>query len=434
MISKELPKVLVVGINAWREDGTAHTLMDIFRCWDPARLALIYTRADLPNSEVCNNYFQISESSILSNIHKPWVKTGRTVKNAIALSNDIEAEKEHERYTVAHKKNFAFLPLLREILWKLGGWKSPQLKQFVKDFQPDIIFIPIYPVAYMGRIQKYISKLTKKPTVCYLADDNYSYDSCKSLWHYIHRMWLRKHVGPLARNCKQMFVIVDKEKEDTDKRFGTDSLILTKGIDFSNLEYSIHKLNTPLKFVYTGNLLIGRDNTLSLVAKALNKINQEKGKILAELFIYSQTTPTEKMREMLDNGSSHFCGKISREEVKKVQENADVVIFAEGLVGRDANAAKLSFSTKITDYMGAGKCILAIGKEDIAPIEYFKKYNAALIAHTYEEIEDIILKVIDNPNIIQDYGIKAFNTAKKNHDKDLLNKRFIDAFKLISEN
>ena len=40
----KLPKVLVIGINAWREDGTAHTLMDIFRCWDSERIALVYTR------------------------------------------------------------------------------------------------------------------------------------------------------------------------------------------------------------------------------------------------------------------------------------------------------------------------------------------------------------------------------------------------------
>ena len=39
----KLPKVLVIGINAWREDGTAHTLMDIFRCWDSERIALVYT-------------------------------------------------------------------------------------------------------------------------------------------------------------------------------------------------------------------------------------------------------------------------------------------------------------------------------------------------------------------------------------------------------
>ena len=78
---KKLPKVLVIGINAWREDGTAHTLMDIFRCWNPERVALIYARADMPNTEVCHRYFQISESQMIRSVLKPWIKVGRVVEN-----------------------------------------------------------------------------------------------------------------------------------------------------------------------------------------------------------------------------------------------------------------------------------------------------------------------------------------------------------------
>ena len=76
---RELPKVLVVGINAWREDGTAHTLMDIFRCWDPEKVALVYSRADLPNTDVCKHFFQISESEVMKSVVKPWMKVGREV-------------------------------------------------------------------------------------------------------------------------------------------------------------------------------------------------------------------------------------------------------------------------------------------------------------------------------------------------------------------
>lgn len=332
----QLPKVLVIGINAWREDGTAHTLMDIFQCWDPERVALVYTRADLPNTKVCSRYFQISESQIIQSIIKPWKRVGKVVANTPVV-NIGEVEKEHTRYTLAHKRNSSLLPLIRELVWKFGHWKTSELKKFVKDFEPDIIFIPIYPVVYMGRIQEYIAKITGKPTVCYLADDNYSYDSCSDLCSYIHRFWLRRHVGPIARKCNDMFVIVEKEKEDTDTRFGTNSKILTKSIDFSNKSFQHKQLNNPLKFVYTGSMVIGRDKTLALVADAINEVNSRCGEIKAELYIYSQTEPNEAIRKRLDNKSSHFCGRIDRSEVVKVQQNADVVIFAEALEGKEAN-------------------------------------------------------------------------------------------------
>ena len=297
--------------------------MDIFRCWDSERLALIYSRADLPNTRVCGRYFQISESQVLHSVFKPWVKVGREVTNSQSNAEGVILS-EHARYSKAHKKYTTLLLLLREFVWKLGHWKSPALKKFVEEFNPDIVFVPIYPTVYMGWIQKYIIRLTGKPTVCYLADDNYSYDSCNGILSYLHRFWLRQQVGPLARSCKEMFVIVEKEKEDTDKRFGTDSVILTKSIDFSGKEYQSHKPNEPLKFVYTGSMIIGRDKTLSLVADAINKINEDKGGKKAEFFIYSQTEPSDEILSHINNGDSHFCGMVGREVVQKVQQEAHV--------------------------------------------------------------------------------------------------------------
>lgn len=430
--SNKLPKVLVVGINAWREDGTAHTLMDIFRCWDPERLALVYTRADLPNTEVCHRYFQISESQVLKSVLKPWMKVGREVKNTPSKSG-AEISAEHARYASAHKKSSSLLPLVREIVWKIGHWKTPALRKFVQDFNPDIVFVPIYPTVYMGWIQKYIIKLTGKPTVCYLADDNYSYDSCNGLLSYLHRFWLRQQVGPLARGSKQMFVIVDKEKEDTDSRFGTNSVILTKSLDFSGKNYQHREPNKPLKFVYTGSMVIGRDKTLALLANAINNANEEAGCIKAELYIYSQTEPKDDIFARINRVASHFCGQISRDEVQNVQREADVVVFAEALSGKESNAAKLSFSTKITDYLSNGKCILAIGKNDIAPIDYFRRNDSALIATSAEEIEKRVREIIYKPELTDKYGRKAFECAVRNHEKGMMNERFINTMKKAVE-
>lgn len=419
---RDLPKVLIVDVNAWREDAASHTLLDIFRCWDSEKLALVYTSSELPYNEHCHKYFQIGESQIIRSVIKPWMKVGREVENT-AKSNDAAARAERERSKNVHKRQPKWIRLAREVVWKLGGWKTPALKKFVKDFDPDIVFVPIFPYAYMGRIQKYVSTMANKPTVCYLADDNYSYESCHNIYDYLQRFWTRQYVGPLARKSNQMFVIVDKEKEDTDSRFGTDSVILTKSIDFSNRQFEKHAVNMPLRFVYTGSMVIGRDKTLAVVADAINKANENGVK--AELYIYSQTEPSDEVRSHIDNGASHFCGKVPHQEVKRIQEEADVVVFAESLIGKDANAAKLSFSTKITDYISNGKCVLAIGKDYIAPIDYFQHNDAAIIAHTNEEIFEKVALIVNNPALVDEYGEKAFNCAVRNHEKGMMTERFI---------
>ena len=423
MDKRDLPKVLIVDVNAWREDAAAHTLLDIFRCWDPDKLALVYTSSELPYNEHCHKYFQVGESQIIRSVVKPWMKVGREVENT-AKSNDAAALAERERSKNVHKRQPKWIRLAREVVWKLGGWKTPALKKFVEDFDPDIVFVPIFPYAYMGRIQEYVNKIAKKPTVCYLADDNYTYESCHNVFDYIQRFWTRQYVGPLARKSNQMFVIVDKEKEDTDSRFGTDSVILTKSIDFTGKSYQHREPNKPLKFVYTGSMVIGRDKTLAVVADAINKANENGVK--AEMYIYSQTEPSDEIRSHIDCGAAHFCGSVPHQEVKRIQEEADVVVFAESLIGKDANAAKLSFSTKITDYVSNGKCVLAIGKEYIAPIDYFHRNDAAIIAHTNEEIFEKVKMIVENPALVDEYGEKAFNCAVRNHEKGMMTERFIN--------
>ena len=77
----------------------------------------------------------------------------------------------------------------------------------------------------------------------------------------------------------------------------------------------------------------------------------------------------------------------------------------------------LSFSTKITDYLKSGKCIFAIGDKDIAPIDYFARYDSAITATSYEEISQKLKLLTENQNLILEYGQKAFECGKQNHDK-----------------
>ena len=417
-----LPRVLVVGINPWRKDGTAHTLMQIFSCWDASRLALLYTKSGLPYTNTASRFFQISENLLLKNLLKPWRQIGQEVQSTEVVDKGLTREEE-QRYAKAHKHHSMVLTLCREFVWLLGHWRGKALKNFLKDFTPDILFIPIYPTVYMGWIQRYVIKKTQKPFVCYLADDNYSYDSCSSLLSYVHRFWLRKNVKWLSTHCNQMYVIVEKEKEDTDKRFGTDSIILTKSIDFSTRPFIEHPLNHPIRFVYTGSLIIGRDKTLALIADAINAINNDEVK--AELDIYSKDEPVADIMARLNRGASHHRGFIPRSEVDRVQREADVVVFAEALEGKAANIAKLSFSTKITDYLANGKCIFAVGCDYIAPIDYFGRNDSAIIATSIDQILEKIRFIIENPFIIAEYGHKAYDCAVLNHEKLMIDNRFI---------
>ncbi|MDO5309836.1 MAG: hypothetical protein Q4G03_10170 [Planctomycetia bacterium] len=423
-----VPKVLIATISAWRGEPSLHTLMNVFSCWDPEKIAVVYTRADLPQTDRAARFFQISESAVLRSVFRPWRKVGKETPALNAEQPSAEAVAERQRYAKSGLSRTRFLNTCREIVWLLGRWKSPKLRQFVDSFEPDLLFFPLYPTIYMGRLQQYLAKMTGKPFVCYMFDDNYSYASCKSPIAYIHRFFLRRKIRWLCKNCRELFVIVDKQKEEVDSLFGVNSHILTKGVRVDPT-LADRPVKRPLRFVYTGNLLIGRGESLALVADQLNELNTLAGRELATLEIYSGTQLPEELDKRLNRGSVRRCGFVPRSEVARIQCEADVALFVEALEGRKVNTARLSFSTKITDYLGNGKCILAVGKESFAPLAYFRKYDAALTACSAQELRAVLTELLERPEIVLEYQKKALRCAKLNHDKDMMDERFLSVMR-----
>lgn len=421
-MNERLPKVLVISITVWRDDSPIRTLPELFSCWDRDKVAQIYTRAGLPDNSICDRYFRIDENSVMKSVFKRKTVTGKVVENQQNHKSDSASEQasvdaENARYAAAHRKHSWFMTLMREAVWRFGKWKSRELDDFVRDFDPDVIFVPIYPFYYMERIQTYLIKKYKKPVVCFIADDNYTYLPCKgNPLSYLHRFMLRRYVRREIPLCDEFFVMTPMAKREYDKLFNVDSRLLTKAIDFDKTEYKPKKAASPIKMVYTGKLVIGRDMAMVEIARALREINKDKIRI--ELDIYAPDKPSKEVIEALNVPGCRLCDGVPKDKVAAIQENADVLVFAESLSKKYRYAARLSFSTKITDYFSAGRCIFALGSDEIAPIDYLKSEDAAVVVTDYKDIESALRRLCDNPELIEEYGKKAYECGKRCHSRD----------------
>lgn len=79
-MTNPLPKVLVASTNAWRDNTGISTLIELFKVWDPDRLAQVYTRSALPKTAVCRRFFQISESAVVRSLLRRSTVTGNRWK------------------------------------------------------------------------------------------------------------------------------------------------------------------------------------------------------------------------------------------------------------------------------------------------------------------------------------------------------------------
>jgi hypothetical protein len=327
-----------------------------------------------------------------------------------------EAEEENhdltvhnERYKKLQGKRFYPLLLSRELVWKLGKWKSKEFDTFIDSFKPDIILHSMEGYIHLNRITQYAIKRSGAKAIGYIWDDNFTYKQHTDLGYKIYRYFQRKSLKRLATLTQAFFAISPKTKKEADEFFNINSILLTKPLNTTPV-FSKSEFNKPLKMLYTGNLLIGRDKSLQKVSNALNEINKEDTKIVLD--VYTGTFLDDKSKSSICSPFCRIHEPISQQEVLKLQKEADILLFLEDIDGKDAKVARLSFSTKITDYLSSGKCILAVGNSDIAPIEYFKENDCALVASNKEEIVKALSLDEETLNY---YAKNAIDCGIKNH-------------------
>lgn len=415
-------KILVITVPSWNSKVGANSWATLLKGHNPENIASIYIRDELPDSKVCSRYFNISENKIIKSILNRKIKTGSEILVGTQPDHvDEDLQIHNERYVKMKKKRRYSMLLARELIWKAGRWHTPELDSFLDSFKPDIILHSMDGYIHLNRIIQYAIKRTHAAAVGYIWDDNFTYKQSSDLGYKIYRFFQRSSLKNLRNLTDDFFAISPFTKKEADEFFDIDCHLLTKPLLSEPVTQKFNG-SYPLKMLYTGSLIIGRDRSLQRLSDALKKIN--KGQCLVEVDIYTQTALSDDVLANIQNEYCHIHKPITQEEALQKQNEADILLFLEDIDGKDANIARLSFSTKITDYLSTGKCIFAIGNKGTAPMQYFVENDAAVVCGNDVEIASNLEKLCNDWAMIDEYAQKATFSAKNNHNPEHILKVF----------
>lgn len=428
MSEKVYPRVLVSTVGQWSDVG-ADTWSMLLSKYDKSKIASLYLRAIKSKSPCCNRYYHIYEERVMKSITHPKMPTGEAyfydaaVEDAKMDSSDIQ-QREKERYAKYSQKKNLFTTMAREFVWLLGNWKSKEFKQFIDDFNPEVLVFPIESYIHLNRINKYIIKKKHPKVIGFFNDDNFTFKQNKELGYKLHRLWLRQSVKWLVRHCDTVFAVCPKMKRECDKEFGINSIVLSKPM-VCETEFAPYQPHAPIRLLYAGKLYINRDKTIISIAKAIKKINENGVKVVMDVFSGSALTQ-ETINDIECSPASHFRGEIPYSQVFEEMKQSDVLLFVEDL-SKENLAARLSFSTKITDLFGSGKCTWAIGNGDLGPVEYIKEKDAGFVSTSVDEIYSTLTSIVEQPEMISRFARKGYECGQKYHNVDNLAEVFEDA-------
>ena len=401
--------ILIISMNPLDNNlNNGKTLVSFFKKYRKKNLAQLYFSEMLPNSNVCDNYFKISDKDML------WYRFNRApICGSRVMDNNDYIKEKVKQSEVANIKKTDLIRLFREFVWD-DSWKSQRLFEWLDDFNPQIIFFVAGDVVYSHKICLYIRRKYNTKLAVFVTDDYILPRNTISLFWWVRRNYVLKYMRRTVKIADLFITISEDMRQTYYNLFQKDSFVAANLSESMKIDGNITPKRNYIEIVYTGGLHLGRDKSLKRLAIALQNINS-KYNITTKLKIYSAQKLSEKQKKYLtiDNVSS-FEGLVEGDALKKVLNNADFLVHVESFKKKYRDSTRLSLSTKIPEYLSVGKPIIAIGPQEIASMRYLR--DVAIYINTPKELEIILSPILlGKEDSLNKYGKLAEQKYNKNH-------------------
>jgi glycosyltransferase involved in cell wall biosynthesis len=424
------PRVLVISNNCFSyTSSNGRTLGNFFINWDKDSLSQFYIQSEMPSSDICNNYYRITDIEILKSLFT-FRQYGRILKEDDIVSNTekTRTDKGLERIIKTSKmRRTPLLQLSRNLLWYSGRWKTIRFNNWLSSFNPEAIILQAGDSIFMYDIALHLSIQFNIPLIIYNSEDHYFKDrgSISPIFH-IYRRFLKKRFDKLMANTEYIVYISDMLKDDFDKIFNVPGeAIYTASTIFSGYT---EKNNNPPMISYLGNIGFKRWKSLIEIGKAIQSINNDY-----YIDIYTQIVPPGAKEYLTAKNGIMLKGSIPYDEVIKTIKESDLLLYVESLSDFTKWDLRNAFSTKIADSLSCGTCLIAYGPEEIASIRYLKENGAAYVISDKRKLLPGLKEIINDKKLRKKIVKNAHNLARKRHDADNNSKRFESIIRSVVE-
>lgn len=403
-------RVLIISQNSFSKvNNMGKTLKSYFSSFSVDELAQLYIQPEIPSDNICKNYYRITDKEMIKSIFTR--KSGKIFSNENFEINTYNNLRNNSKIYQFSRRRNPLIYIMRNLLWKIGKWRTKKLLLWINGFNPDVVFFASGDYSFSYDIALRIAKYKKIPLVISCVDDYYlnNKNSKKFLGKWQHKIFM-KNVHKVFNYCQCIFTICKQMGIDYSKMFKKEYYVL----------YTSCSFDEPLKYekrnsiTYIGNLGYKRNKQLIDIGKTLLNINDKN--VPNYIDVYSSETRKEILDELNMNNGIIFHGFIDYDNAKRIMGESSLIIHVESFDEDLMKRVKYSVSTKIADSLMSGTCILAYGPNTIESIKYLLDNNAALCITNKNDLEKKILEVYNNHLIRESLIDNAISLAKKNHN------------------
>ena len=418
-------KVLIISHNPITTyHNMGKTLLGLFSCFKKSDLCQLYIYPTIPDIDICNSYYRITDKDVLQSYFHFFSVKGRQIDKAQINSNNkiFENESDADKYrTTSELKR-----LIRDLMWNHSRWFNEDIKKWLKKESPDIIFIAPGDAELIYNIGLRIAQNLSIPIITYICDEFYFLLNKKNMVSQLRFFRLKKQIEKLMDVSSGIVAICEEIASLYREKFKKDTVVIMSGS--RRLPKAIKNVSNPHILQFMGNLRPNRYYSLAHIGEMLDKINYEYDDNY-ELRIFSD----ERNRDILscfdDIKSVKLMRFVSGEEYEAEFSKADFFVHAESFDRQSIDLVKHSVSTKIADILSSGIPLLSYAPAEIASVSYLKRNNCAVCFTDKKDLELNLKDVLNNVELLQQIANNGIEIAKQNHNIQYNSKLLFDFMK-----
>ena len=398
------------------ENANGITMKNLLSAWSAAEKAEFYCDVEPPDFSSAENYFRVTDMQMLTAFAGKKARhifLADTEKSAAdAQSAPGKAEKKPSRippWLKRRKYNFG-LKWLRELLWEISPWGHKALRQWIDDFSPSVVVYMVGESIFMDHLVLKTLKRTSAKLVLYNGEAYRIIDLKerkgieRAYYSRVERLYrrLNQNASLVIFNCIPLMNGYSEIYPPHSRQIvAYNSALCTCP------EYRPH--SSPV-ITYFGNLGVGRVDSLLQVADVLCAIAPE-----LKLDIYGMAVDADRIK-LEKHSSIRFHGFVPPEALGGIADRSDILLHVESFQEEIAPKLRYAFSTKLAQYLCAGRALLCYAPEGSASAEYLKQENGAFVAASRSELQCGLEQLIRNQQFRTEYAERGKQLGIKNHN------------------
>jgi len=420
MRTQRYPRVLIInGESISATTATGITMSNLFAGWPAEQLAQVFT-SSLPCKRRADFEYHLAPTERLG---LRWLRSRMRISRSAGTGLKTPSWKNEG--AASRQIRDVVLPSLRKWLDLLPYELPEHIEKSIVQFRPDVVHTCLGNIQ-IAALALHCAQLCSVGIIPHFMDDWKSTLYAGRLDLVLQRRILLSLVHRIIKAAPVGMSISELMAAEYSSAFGVPfhSFMNCTSVAAEIEPMAVLDPTVGPRLVYAGGLQNERWRSLKEIGEALGYLNSEG--FLGKLYIYAPAKDISEFRDRIAGPSVEIVGFLAQHEVAGVLKSGHVMVHVESFENSTRKYTRLSMSTKIPQYLAAGRPLFCYGPSEVCSCRFIKENQCGVVVGSQDKSDLVaaLRGMLRDTTLRRRLGENAWIIARKKFNANDVRERF----------